>query len=434
MRIIQITPGTGNFYCGNCIRDNTLVTALRALGHDVTMVPLYLPMHTDEHSASDGLPIFYGGINVYLQQKMSLFRHTPRWLDKMFDNRGLLFKAAERAGMTRARDLGELTVSMLEGEEGQQLKELERLVDWLRHEPPCDLVSLSNVMLIGMARKIKAALNVPLVCTMQGEDGFLDSLIEPYRSHAWQLLQERAKDVDLFIGISRYYTDIMRERMKLAPGQAQTVYNGISTHGYDPVDPHPTEIKIGYISRFCHAKGFSTLVDAFIHLHKELKYEHATLHLGGSMTRSDEDYVAQIREKWVNHGLESHVHLHPNLSREEKIQFLQGLHVMSVPATYGEAFGLYVLEGLLAGVPQVLPRHAVFPELAQQMEGLFLCEPDDPAALAHELKRVLDDLAESRKKALAGRAKVLAEFSAERMAQNYLQAVQPLISGRTVEK
>src|SRR5262245_55710091 len=132
MRIVLITAGTGSFHCGTCMRDNALVTELRRMGHDALMVPLYLPTILDEPAACPDVPLFYGGINVYLQQKAGVFRKTPRVLDKLLDSPGILKAAANRAGMTKATELGELTVSMLNGEEGLQSKELNRLVDWLK--------------------------------------------------------------------------------------------------------------------------------------------------------------------------------------------------------------------------------------------------------------------------------------------------------------
>src|SRR5215469_13429652 len=125
MRIIQLTPGTGSFYCGTCMRDNALVVALREQGHDAMMIPLYLPPMLDEASGGDSAPLFYGGINVYLQQKSWLFRNTPRWVDRLFDSPGMLRAATRKAGMTRASALGALTVSTLRGEDGHQAKELE---------------------------------------------------------------------------------------------------------------------------------------------------------------------------------------------------------------------------------------------------------------------------------------------------------------------
>ena len=423
MHITLITPGTGNFFCGNCVRDNALANALKKMGTDVSVVPLYLPMLTDENSIGQDTPIFFGGINVYLQQKVKLFRHTPDWVDRIFNTRSLLQMAAEKAGMTQAKDLGELTVSMLKGEEGQQQKELRKLIEWLKTDKP-DLVCLSNVMLIGLARQIKSELNIPVICTMQGEDGFLDSLIDPYREESWEILAGRAKDIDLFIAVSRYYGDVMKNRIHITDDQYKVVYNGISTDGYEPVDQQASELKVGFLSRMCHAKGLETLVDAFIHLKSELKMENVSLHIGGSRTQSDEAYVKQLQDKWNSEIGEESVFLHPNLSREEKIKFLQTLNVLSVPATYGEAFGLYLLEALAAGVPAVQPRHAAFPELAEHLEGISLCEPDDPKDLAIKLKEVLENIESYKTNALKSRAKVLSSFSSESMAKSFLEAVQ----------
>ena len=219
MRIVQITPNSGDsFYCENCLRDLALVMAMRNLGHDVLMIPLYLPLPTDI-TVSDGTsPIFYGGINVYLQQKSVLFRRTPRWLDSLFDSATLLRWVGRKAGMTSARDLGQTTISMLRGEKGRQIKELERLVEWLdTQDNKPDVICLSNILLTGLARCIKQRLGVPVVCLLQDEDGFLDGLPSPYSEQAWQILTERASDVNAFIAVSKYYADVMQQRLELHP-------------------------------------------------------------------------------------------------------------------------------------------------------------------------------------------------------------------------
>src|SRR5205085_2487407 len=118
MHIVQITPGAGGMYCGNCFRDNALVQALRSKGHSVVMVPLYLPMTLEEDDQSAGTPIFFGGVNVYLQQKSSMFKHLPRPLRQWLSSPAVLKWASGRAARTRAEDVGELTLSMMRGEEG----------------------------------------------------------------------------------------------------------------------------------------------------------------------------------------------------------------------------------------------------------------------------------------------------------------------------
>ncbi|MHC4435161.1 MAG: glycosyltransferase family 4 protein, partial [Planctomycetota bacterium] len=216
MRIVQITPSAGDsFYCENCLRDATLVKAMLKLGHDVLMVPLYLPVQIEESASAHVSPIFFGGLNVYLQQKSGLFRKTPRWLDRVLDSPKLLSWIGRKAGMTSARDLGETTLSMLRGQEGRQIKELNRLVEWLAaQENKPDIICLSNILLVGLAGPIKKRLGVPVVCLLQDEDGFLDGLPSPYCDQAWQTIIERSKDVDAFIAVSKYYAQAMRERLR----------------------------------------------------------------------------------------------------------------------------------------------------------------------------------------------------------------------------
>ena len=175
-------------YCGNCFRDNALVAALRQMGHTTLLVPLYLPMTLDEEDQSTGTPIFFGGINVYLEQKSALFRHSPKWLHKWLDSPVLLKWAAGKAAKTRAEDVGDLTLSMFRGEAGHQDRELNELIDWLKTQPPPDVICLSNALLVGLVRRLRAALRAPVVCMLQGEDSFLDSLPTSQRDAAWRLL------------------------------------------------------------------------------------------------------------------------------------------------------------------------------------------------------------------------------------------------------
>lgn len=232
MRLYQLTPGAGAMYCGGCLRDNALVAALRKLGHEALMVPLYLPLTLDEEDQSAGTPVFFGGISVYLEQKTALFRGAPGWLHDLFASRPLLVWAAGKAAKTRPADLGELTLSMLRGEAGNQAREIETLSVWLKTQPKPDMLSLSNALLIGMVRRLKAELRIPVACALQGEDTFLDALPESHRAACWQTLAERAADVDLFIAPSRYFGDLMRERLGLPADRVRVVHNGINLDGY----------------------------------------------------------------------------------------------------------------------------------------------------------------------------------------------------------
>lgn len=407
------------------MRDNALVTALRRQGHDALLVPLYLPPMLDEAPATSNVPLFFGGINVYLQQKSALFRKTPRWLDRLWDAPGLLRMAAAHAGLTSPHQLGELTLSMLRGEEGYQAKELDRLASWLSSEG-ADIVCLSNALFIGLARRIRQQTGAPIVCTLQGEDSFLDSLPEPARRQCWDMIAARAADVDAFIAVSHYYGDVMRARIGLPEHRLHVVHNGISLDGYDLASPRelPTSPVLGYLARMCPLKGLETLVEAYLLLRSHDRIQNLKLRIAGSCTAADRPFVERLHQRLVAEGVGEDVAFLPNISRAEKIAFLHSLSVLSVPATYGESFGLYVVEALAAGVPVVQPRHAVFPELLEVTGGGVLCEPDEPHSLAFAIEELLSDPERVHILGERGRQAVMEKFSVERMAEKTVRVFE----------
>ncbi|HYT61961.1 MAG TPA: glycosyltransferase family 4 protein [Haliangiales bacterium] len=446
MNIVQITPGAGGMFCGNCLRDNALVAALRRQGHQVLMVPLYLPMTLDEEDQSAGTPIFFSGINVYLEQKSSLFRHAPDWLHRLLESPALLNWAAGRAARTRPEQVGELTISMLRGEEGNQARELEELIGWLNRKPHPDVICLSNALLVGLVRRLKQELRSPIVGMLQGEDYFLDSLPQTQRDQAWKTLAERAADVDLFIAPSRSFGELMGQRLKLPTDRVQVVFNGINLEGYEAsrasVAGSPSQRTtdngqrtipvLGYFARMCREKGLDRLVEAFLLLKRRESTKHLKLRIGGGCGPADEPFVNALRERLKAHGVMHDVEFHPNPDRAAKQEFLRSLTVFCVPALYGEAFGLYVIEALASSVPVVQPRAASFPELIEATGGGVLFEPGDPQALADAVEHLLLDPEKLRALGEAGRKAVWQDFNADRMAENIARVFQQVASQPTV--
>jgi len=432
MNLVQITPGAGGMYCGNCLRDNALVAALRLRGHTVLMVPLYLPMTLDEPNQAAGVPTFFGGINVYLQQQSVFFRHTPQWLHALLDSPAFLKLAAGRAAKTRAADVGELSLSMLRGEEGNQVRELDELVTWLKTQPRPDVVLLSNALLVGFTRKLKSELGCKVVCNLQGEDAYLDSMPDPMRKQVWSLLAERCRDCDLFLAPSRYFGDTMARRLNLPADKVKVIFNGINLAGHgdqSQMAGDKGEIAtrlsnafshlppvLGYFARMCPEKGLDLLVETFIELKRRNSVPGLKLKVGGGCGPGDEPFVAQLKDHLRRAGCLKEVSFHPNLTRAQKIAFLQSLTVFSVPALYGEGFGLYLIEALAAGVPVVQPRHAAFPELVEATGGGVIAEAN-AVALAAAIESLLLDPARLQALSETGRRAVTEQFTVDQMAK-----------------
>lgn len=412
------------------MRDNSLVRELRAMGHDAIMVPMYLPPVLEGADMSRGRPVFFGGINVVLQQALPLFARLPRWLDAPLSWRWVLRGLGRLGNMTRPASLGGMTVSMLRGAEGRQSKELERLTGWLAGHFRPEVVCLSNSLLLGVARRLREELGAAMVCTLQGEDGFVDGLGEAGAKDVWRLIGQRAGDVDCFVAVSQYCAGVMRRRAGLPESKISVVRNGISLEGYDRVRPPVEGASIGYLARMCPEKGLDVLVDAFIEMKRTERIPGLRLRVAGALAGRDAGFVARLKRRLAAKGLAGVTEFIPNPTREEKQSFLRSLMVFSVPTVYGEAFGMYVLEALATGVPVVQPRHGAFPELIEATGGGLLVEPDNPRALAQGIEELLINPRKGRVMGQRGREVVLREFSSRRMAEQMIEVFHRAVEAR----
>jgi glycosyltransferase involved in cell wall biosynthesis len=417
-------------FCGACLRDNALVKALRQAGHSVTLLPLYLPLKTDEPDESRGAPVFFGGINVYLEQRFPVFQHLPAWLRRWLDSPKLLRLVGTRAAQTRPDQVGDLTVSMLRGETGNQAREIDELIAWLRdHERP-DIICLSNGLLAGMIRRLKRELGVAVVGTLQGEDAFVDALAPNHREEAWRLLSERLAEADGLVAASRYYADQMARRLGFASDRIAVVPNGLSLEGWKVAETRPQPPVLGYFARMCTDKGLDRLVDAYLLIRRSGRVPGLRLAVGGGLSPSDQPLVDALQAKLRSAGVWGDCEFRPNLTHAEKQEFLRGLSVLSVPAHYGEAFGLYLIEAMAAGVPWVQPATGAFPEIAEASGGGLLCRANDSAALAEEIVKVLEDSALAARLGQAGRASVERLYHAGEAARRLIGVFDGVLSGR----
>ena len=417
MKILSITAGAGNMYCGSCLRDNNLASALRGQGHDVILLPLYTPTRTDEANASRPGRIFFGGISVYLEQLSPLFRHTPKFLDKLWDLPSVISLFAGRGVEVDPKPLGALTVSILEGYSGRQGKEIDSLVEWLRHEPKPDLITLPYTLLISLAKPLRKAAGCPIVCTLQGEELFLEGLIEPYRTQALALIRAQVPDVDGFIAVSEYGARFMGTYLGIPPDKLFTVPLGIPLDGHSlqrrTRNPHRT---VGFLGRIAPEKGLHILADAYKLLRSRPGVGPLRLEAAGYLPPEKKPYLASIEAKFKEWGIPGEFRYWGEVTKEQKPRFLQNADVFSMPATYDEPKGLSILEALANGVPVVQPRRGSFIEMVNNTNGGILVEPDSPEALADGLHQLLSDPSLTLKLGREGAEAVRRDYSVDRMA------------------
>jgi glycosyltransferase involved in cell wall biosynthesis len=422
MRILYLTGGAGRMYCGSCLRDNAMATELIARKHDVLLLPVYTPTFTDEPNVSRN-HVVLGGISAYLEQYVPLFRKTPKWLDRLWDSKLVLSLASRRSISTNPKMLGEMTVSVLKGEHGFQSKEIEKLIDWLKNEPPLDIVNLPYALLISLAKPLKEALNVPIVCTLQGEDLFLDGLTEPYREEALNLIRRQLENVDAFLSVSEYYAEFMPWYLGIPREKIRVVPLGINPHGFELREPNRDgPFTVGFLARVAPEKGLHVLAEAYRLLRKELPA--ARFEVAGYMAPDCKPYLADIQRRLTDAGLANEFHYHGVLDRAEKISFLRKLDVMSVPATYDEPKGVSLLEAMACGVPLVQPGRGAFTEIVESTGGGILVRPDDPAHLAEGILKIARDKQLADELGANGFRGVREHYSAAYMADRLLEAYE----------
>lgn len=426
MRIIKIMPGSGGtFYCENCIRDQAIVRTLMQAGHDVTVVPLYLPVMEEAHDLAGASPIFFGAVRTYLSQFSKTLAHRPQsWLARWLDRPAMLNVAAKRAGSTDAAGLEALTISMLQGENGRQREELARLVDWLQQGPPVDVVHVSNALLIGLAGELRRKLQARIVCSLQDEDQWVDAMDELSAKRVWNAIAERAKDVDHFLSVGKAYGQKIAAKLKLSPDRWSLLPVAIDVQSRTPSPLPLSPPVVGYLSRLSRNLGLMELVEAVLKLRATDLPDLQMKAMGGS-TPADAAFLRKLRRKIKRAGAENAITFSNRFDPEAREQFLSGLTVLSVPMQQGEALGLFQIESLAAGVPVLQPDAPGFREFVQRTGGGELFNPQDTDDLARKIASLLQSPQRLKTLSRNGRAAIQNLYAPATMINTLLKAYAP---------
>jgi glycosyltransferase involved in cell wall biosynthesis len=436
--IVYLSAGAGGMFCGSCMHDNALSKALSEAGWRVQLVPTYTPIRTDEQDVSID-QVLFGGINVYLQQKIPLFRYLPPALDRFLNNPRLIRRVTAKAMDTDAKTLGKLSVSMLKGMDGNQRKEVRLICKWISKTNPQILI-FSNVLIGGCIEEIKRVLGLPILVTLQGDDVFLDSLNEPYKTQAINRIKEIVKHVDGFIVHTEFfkaymsqYFDIPLEKFFVTPlGIELSDFESFRnlrdlTQKANATADRPRTI--GYLARLAPEKGLHLLVEAFIKLKQTPGHEKVKLKVAGWLSPQNNDYAETQWQRLRDARLENEFEYLGSIERESKLEFLRTTDIFSVPSDYLEPKGLYAIEALAAGVPVIAPSHGAFPELADDTKGIRLFPAGDSSALAQAFDVLLNNEPLRFRLGQQGQDSVFARRTASHMAKSTGDVVVQILEG-----
>lgn len=413
MRVLAVLPGSGgSFYCQNCLRDMAMADALRQRGHEVTLMPLYLPVAAGMTEPSE-VPVFYGAVTLYLRHKYAFLRRLPRAWFAPLDSWPVLRFAARFAGSTSAAGLEDLTLSMLRGEDGRQADELRRVTEWITGLPATstpDVIVLSTALLAGLAKALKQAAGCPVVCWLQDEHVWTDAMTPGLRDAVLGVMAADACEVDRFVAVSAAYAERVTPQMGLDPQRVSVVFPGIDPAAYRPADVALQPPVIGFLSRLSAEEGFDRFVEAFVLLRRDPCFTKVRLSATGGPS-AEKGFLKRQLKKLSDAGLAQAATISTDRFAQDRFGFLSELTLLSVPGGSPEAFGYYAIEAMAAGVPVVLPAQGAFPEIAAAAGCGVLTEDVRPETLARVWAALLSDPDRLHRESERGRAAASHIFS-----------------------
>jgi phosphatidylinositol alpha-mannosyltransferase len=193
-------------------------------------------------------------------------------------------------------------------------------------------------------------------------------------------------------------------------------------------DPRPLTPTILFVGRLDKRKGLDVLLRAFPRVRQDFPDARLTI-VGKGPTEMESRLLAQKL------GIADHVDFKGFATADGLPSYYAGADVYCSPALGGEAFGIVLLEAMSCATPVVASDITGYNEVVQNEENGLLCRPNDPAALATALTRLLSQPDLRVKLGAAGHKKAEAlswPRIAEQVEDYYLELLgrQEQIAGR----
>lgn len=236
------------------------------------------------------------------------------------------------------------------------------------------------------------------------------------------------RQVDLFIASSEAIRQILVQD-GVDPHRAITVHEGVDVERLDRIEPISVQAElwlphhapvVGNVAALVPHKGQRHLIDAAAMLLRDAPDARVVIFGEGPLRPRLEQQVKQLR-------LERHVFL-PGFRAD--VQGLIKTFDVFVMSSETEGLGTSLLDAMAAARPCVATRTGGIPEVVVNGETGLLVPPRDSAALARALARLLRDAPLRQRFGEAGRRRVMAQFTLDRMVEGTLAAYQTAIGLR----
>jgi len=138
---------------------------------------------------------------------------------------------------------------------------------------------------------------------------------------------------------------------------------------------------------------------------------------------------AALRQRVAELGLSKHVYFPGPLFGAAKDALWSASDIFVFPTFHREGLPYALLEAMAAGAVPITTRVGAIPDVMEDGVHGLLVEAKDPAGLARAIARLDDDRDALARMAAAGRQRVLAEYTVERLAQDFKRIYASLIKG-----
>ena len=258
---------------------------------------------------------------------------------------------------------------------------------------------------------------LPLVVTTQGERTMdAGKLYQKSVTANWTLKQLLTR-ADYVTACSEQTLDDARQFVgSPLSGKSQAVYNGISLDEFDSGQvsyshPRPYLFAIG---RVVPQKGFDVLIDAYARLSARVADAPDLLIAGDGAERD------ALQKRVGDLGLTGRVHLIGFADRPTAVSLFRGCEMFILPSRH-EPQGIVNLEAMACARPVIASRVGGVPEIVLDGVTGLLVPGEDASALAQALESLLADPQKAKALGDAGRARVVAEFTWPRIADQYFE-------------
>jgi glycosyltransferase involved in cell wall biosynthesis len=234
---------------------------------------------------------------------------------------------------------------------------------------------------------------------------------DPFRAGPFRFVERAlARRASRIIAITHALARFQIERVGLPASKVEVIHYGLDglpeAWGANASDEMPDDARVLLaVCRLEPQKG----VDVAVRALPVIRERHPTVHLvvlGEGPQRAELERLAR--------SLDVPVYLPGRVP--DVAAWLRRADLLVHPARW-EGFGLAILEAMLAAVPVVATSVSSIPEIVVDGETGLLVPPDDTAALAAAVMRILDDPGDYGQRGLAC---AKAEFSVARMAERTL--------------